>query len=199
MKGKFVITIGREYGSGGRVIGKAVAERLGVKFYDDEIIQLIAKESGLSVEAVAKLDGTKTSSFLYNVFMSTQSVPLNDEIFLAQSKVIKELADRESCVFVSRCADYVLREYENLFNIFVYAPLKARVERTKSLYRDVADNYESYVKKMDKKRADYYNYFTPNKWGDRSNYHMMIDSSIGIENTVNMLAAMTNALFGGDK
>lgn len=198
MDKNFVITIGREYGSGGRVIGQAVADRLGIKFYDDEIIELIAKESGLSIEAISKLDGTKTSSFLYNAFMSTQSVPLNDEIFFAQSKVIKDIASKESCVIVSRCADYILREYKNLFNIFIYAPMEARMERTKSLYHDIADNYESYVKKMDKKRADYYNYFTPNRWGDRSNYHMMIDSSIGIENTVNMLSAMVTALFGGD-
>lgn len=198
MDNKFVITIGREYGSGGRVIGQAVAERLGIKFYDDEIIELISKESGLSIEAISKLDGTKTSSFLYNAFMSTQSIPLNDEIFLAQSRVIKELAAKESCVIVSRCADYVLRDYKNLFNIFIYAPMEARIERTKSLYHDIANNYESYVKKMDKKRADYYNYFTPNKWGERCNYHMMIDSSVGIENTVNMLAAMVCALFGGE-
>lgn len=195
---KFVVTIGREYGSGGRVIGKAVAEKLGIKFYDDEIIELIAKESGLSIDAISRLDGTKTSSFLYNAFMATQSVPLNDEIFLAQSQVIKDLANKESCVIVSRCADYVLKDFANSFNIFVYAPIDERIERTKSLYHDVVNNYESYVRKMDKKRADYYNYFTPKKWGDRSNYHMMIDSSIGIDNTVNMLVAMMQVLYGGN-
>lgn len=198
MKNKFVMTIGREYGSGGRVIGRELAKRLDIKFYDDELIELTAKESGYTKESVARFDSTKTSSFLYNAFMATQSVPLSDEIFIAQSRVIKNLAEKESCIIVSHCADYILKDYKNILNTFIYAPVEARAKRTRELYHDIADNYESYVKKMDKKRADYYNHFTPNRWGDRSNYHIMVDSSIGIDTTVDMLRAMIGALFGGD-
>ena len=105
---KFVITIGREYGSGGRIIGEKLAKRLGVNFYDKNMIDKIAEESGFTKEAVEALDGKKTSSFLYSLFMSTQPVTLSDTLFKAQTDIIRDLVSRESCVIVGRCADYVL-------------------------------------------------------------------------------------------
>jgi cytidylate kinase len=196
---KFIVTIGREYGSGGRIIGKKLAEALGVNFYDNEVIDMIVSKSGLTNETVKKLDGQRTSSFLYSTFMSTQTAPLSDKIFFAQSKVIKELAEKESFVIVGRCGDYVLKDVENCLNIFIYAPMEDRIKRIQEVYDEKLNNYESYIKKQDKKRADYYNYFTPNKWGDRSNYHLMIDSSIGIDSTVKMLLGVLEALNGGEE
>jgi cytidylate kinase len=196
---KFIVTIGREYGSGGRIIGKKLAEALGVNFYDNEVIDMIVTKSGLTNETVKKLDGQRTSSFLYSTFMSTQTAPLSDKIFFAQSKVIKELAEKESFVIVGRCGDYVLKDVENCLNIFIYAPMEDRIKRIQEVYDEKLNNYESYIKKQDKKRSDYYNYFTPNKWGDRSNYHLMIDSSIGIDSTVKMLLGVLDALNGGEE
>jgi cytidylate kinase len=196
---KFIVTIGREYGSGGRIIGKKLAEALGVNFYDNEVIDMIVSKSGLTNETVKKLDGQRTSSFLYSTFMSTQTAPLSDKIFFAQSKVIKELAEKESFVIVGRCGDYVLKDVENCLNIFIYAPMEDRIKRIQEVYDEKLNNYESYIKKQDKKRSDYYNYFTPNKWGDRSNYHLMIDSSIGIDSTVKMLLGVLEALNGGEE
>ncbi len=196
---KFIVTIGREYGSGGRIIGKKLAEALGVNFYDNEVIDMIVTKSGLTNETVKKLDGQRTSSFLYSTFMSTQTAPLSDKIFFAQSKVIKELAEKESFVIVGRCGDYVLKDVENCLNIFIYAPMEDRIKRIQEVYDEKLNNYESYIKKQDKKRSDYYNYFTPNKWGDRANYHLMIDSSIGIDSTVKMLLGVIEALNGGEE
>lgn len=194
---KFVITIGREYGSGGRIIGKKLAQRLGISFYDKNMIDKIAEESGFSREAVEALDGKKTSSFLYSVFMSTQPVTLADTLFKAQTDIIKDLAAKESCIFVGRCADYVLRENTNCINAFVYAPTEVKVKRSKEEYQDKCDNYEMFVRKMDKNRASYYNYYTPNQWGFRDNYDILINSSVGIDNAVNMLASLAESKFGG--
>jgi hypothetical protein len=194
----YVITIGREYGSGGRIIGENLAHQLGIGYYDDKLIELTAKESGFDPEAISKFESKRTSSFLYSTYMSSRATTLSDDIFLAQSKAIEKLSQKESCVIVSHCADYILRNNPNVFKIFIYAPLEERVERSRSQYVDNATNFESFVKKQDKKRADYYNYFTPNKWGDRKNYHLMLNSTIGIESCVNLLKSMTEKLYGGN-
>lgn len=197
-KTHYVVTIGREYGSGGRLIGQKLAEELGINYYDKEIINMTAEKSGLTNEVVQKLDGQRTSSFLYSTFMSTQNTPLNDKIFFAQSKVLKELAQKESCVIVGRCGDYILKDAEKCLKVFIYAPMEERIKRVRDEYKEQVNNYESYVKKQDKKRSDYYNYFTPNKWGSRENYHVLIDSSIGIDSTVKMLKGILEALNGGE-
>ncbi|MGN1319423.1 MAG: AAA family ATPase, partial [Lachnospirales bacterium] len=110
----YIITIGREYGSGGRIIGESLAHQLGINYYDDKLIELTAQESGLSTEAVSRFESQRTSSFLYNAYMSTKATTLSDDIFLAQSRVIEELGRKESCVIVSHCADYVLRNNKNV-------------------------------------------------------------------------------------
>ena len=195
----FIITIGREYGAGGRIIGESLANQLGINYYDDQLIELTAQESGFDKAAVAKHDSKRTSSFLYNTYMSAMATTLSDEIYIAQTKVIENLAKNESCVIVSHCADYILRENKNIFRVFLYAPIENRIERSKSQYNDSANNYESLIKKQDKKRADYYNYFTPNKWGDRKNYDVMLNTSMGIENCVNILKSMIEKMYGGVK
>ena len=149
---KFVITVSREYGSGGRRIGRLVAEKLGVNFYDGELLSLVAKESGYTEEFVRQNDQKKTQSLLYHLYIGSQILPASDMIFIAQSRVIKDLYAKESCVIVGRCADYILRGKENVINIFVHAPLESRVARVRDGYGEKADNYKAYVMKKDKSR-----------------------------------------------
>ena len=124
-----VITISREYGSGGRAIGERVAKELGVPFYDKQLILMAAKESGLSEEYIKKTEQMKSTSFLYGLYMGAQQLPMNDQIFLVQSKIIRKLADEGPCVIVGRCADYILREREDLLSVFVHAPVEFRAQR----------------------------------------------------------------------
>lgn len=199
---KFVITIGREYGSGGRIIGEKLAKRLGVNFYDKNMIDKIAEESGFTKEAVEALDGKKTSSFLYSLFMSTQPVTLSDTLFKAQTDIIRDLVSKESCVIVGRCADYVLSNCSdcgNVINAFIYADMETKVKRSVEEYKDKNDNPEMFVRRMDKTRASYYNYYTPNQWGARDNYDVLINSAVGIDTTVDMLYTLANSKFGGNK
>lgn len=175
-----VITIAREYGSGGRLIGEEVAKNLGIPFYDKELILLAAKKSGFSEEYIRKTEQIKSASFLYSLYMTSQVLPMSDQIFLVQSKIIQELAERGPCVIVGRCADYVLRNTPNCMNVFVHAPLEERMHRAAEEYDDTAANMEDYVKKQDKKRSSYYNYFSQSKWGNAKNYHLAVNSTLGI-------------------
>ena len=176
MGNNVVITIGREFGSGGREIGKKVADRLGIKFYDKELLQEAAKESGFCREIFENQDEKPTNSFLYSLVMDTYSIngyssapfldmPLNHKVFLAQFETIKKIAEKESCVIVGRCADYALAENPNCINVFIHA-----------------------IQKKDKQRASYYNYYTSKKWGDSRSYHLTLDSSaLGIDKCVEMI------------
>ena len=182
-----VITISREYGSGGRAIGEKLAKELGVPFYNKELILMAAKESGLSEEYIKKTEQMKSTSFLYGLYMGAQALPMNDQIFLVQSKIIRKIAEEGPCVIVGRCADYILREREDLINVFIHAPLSYRAQRAKSIYEKEAGNMEDFVKKQDKKRASFYNYFSQNKWGDARHYHLAISSEYGIDFAVEVL------------
>ena len=126
-----VITISREYGSGGRAIGERLAKELGVPFYDKELIFMAAKESGLSEEYIKKTEQMKSTSFLYGLYMSAQQLPMNDQIFLVQSKIIRQVAQEGPCVIVGRCADYVLRERKDLLSVFIHAPVAFRADQNK--------------------------------------------------------------------
>ena len=176
-----VITISREYGSGGRAIGERVAKELGVPFYDKQLILMAAKESGLSEEYIKKTEQMKSTSFLYGLYMGAQQLPMNDQIFLVQSKIIRKLADEGPCVIVGRCADYILREREDLLSVFVHAPVEFRAQRAHNVYEKEAGNMVDFVKKKDKKRASFYNYFSQNKWGDARHYHLAISSVYGVD------------------
>ena len=153
-----VITISREYGSGGRAIGEKLAKELGIPFYNKELILMAAKESGLSEEYIKKAEQQKSTSFLYGLYMGAQQLPMNDQIFLIQSKIIREIAEKGPCVIVGRCADYVLRERKDLLSVFIHAPLSFRAQRAQKVYEKTASNIEDFVKKKDKKRAAFYNY-----------------------------------------
>ena len=188
-----VITISREYGSGGRAIGERLAKELGVPFYDKELILMAAKESGLSEEYIRKTEQMKSTSFLYGLYMGAQQLPMNDQIFLVQSKIIRQVAEEGPCVIVGRCADYVLRERRDLLSVFIHAPMEFRIQRAREVYEKDAANMEDFLRKKDKKRAAFYNYFSQNKWGDARHYHLSISSVYGVDYVVSILkdAALT--------
>ena len=192
-----VITISRQYGSGGRVIGKLLAESLGVPFYDRELITMAAERSGLSHEVLEKADERASNSLLYSLAMGTfmnpgiagiQDLPLNDQVYLAQADVIKRAAAEGPCVIVGRCADAILAENPNLVRVFISADMKSRVERATTLYGLSTNKAEETIRKMDKKRANYYNFYTNRKWGIASEYDLCLRSDkIGPEACVEII------------
>lgn len=186
---KTIITIGREYGSGGRLIAKALAEKLEIPFYDKEVIQGVAQKTGFAENFVRDAERRPTNSFMYDLYFSTQSLSIPDQVFIAQSGVIKDLAEKGGCVIVGRCADYILRERKNLLRVFVYAPVGERVRRAREQYGDTQDNLEGYVIRQDKQRASYYNYFTSIRWGDRKSYDLCLNSTLGLDTAVEIIKA----------
>ena len=186
MSCKHIITIGRQFGSGGRELGKAVADKLGIKYYDKELISLAAKESGYNPEIFENVDERATNSLLYSLSMGIynlgtgyapmRDMPVNDQLYLLQHKIIRELA-AEPCVIVGRCADYILRNNKNLLRIFVYANLKDRVKNAIKIHNVPENKAESTVKKTDKTRANYYNFYSNQKWGAVENYDLCINTS----------------------
>lgn len=188
-----IITIAREHGSGGRLIGRKLAEELGFAFYDKEIIAMTARESGFTEEFVARMEHTKTSSFLYSIYAATQELPLTEQVYLMQANIIKDIAAKENCVIVGRCADYILRDEPNCIRTFIHAPISERVRRVKEFYGEeegTDDQVRSRILKMDKKRASYYDYFAQHKWGLAQNYHITLDSSMGIDTAVEILKSV---------
>lgn len=193
-----IITISRQYGSGGREIGRKLAEALGIPFYDKEIITRAAKESGFAEAAFEKAEAKATNSLLYSIAMGMNAygsqdmgyahLSLDDRIYLAQSDVIRKVAEEGPCVIVGRCADYVLKERKDVINIFVWATLPFRVERSVRLDGLDPAKAEDSVLRMDKRRANYYSYHANDKWGKVNNYHLSIQSDYGgIDKTVEVV------------
>lgn len=193
-----IITIGRQYGSAGYEIGKKLANDLGVKLYDKEMLKRAAKESGLCEELFETHDEKPTNSFLYSLVMDTYSLgyssgsyadmPINHKVFLAQFDAIKKIADEGPCVMVGRCADYALEGYKNVVNIFIYADLDARIRRVAREF-DITDaKAKDIIIKNDKKRASYYNYYTNKEWGNAKGYDLCLNSAkLGMEGTVEVI------------
>ena len=185
-----VITIGREYGSGGRLIAKQLAEELGIHFYDKQLISDVAKKTGFSEQFIRNSEHQRpTNSFIYDLYTSMKSPSVLDQVFIAQAKVIKEAAQRESCVIVGRCADYILRDMPNCLKVFINAPLDQRVRRAREEYGVQEANLESFVLRQDKARASYYNYCATGHWGQSREYDLCINSRIGIDNAVAVIRA----------
>lgn len=193
---KTVITVSREYGSGGRLIARKLADELGIGYYDGELLSLVAKESGYTEDFVRRNDQRKTQSLLYHLYIGSQILPASDMIFIAQSRVIKDLYAKESCVIVGRCADYVLRGYDGVINVFVTAPLESRIARVRDEYGEQADNYSVYIKKKDKSRIAYYNYFADDAWGKVQTYDISVNSDIGIDRSADILTDYIRARIG---
>ena len=176
-----VITIAREHGSGGRVIAQKIGKKLDIPVYDKTIIDIAAQESGLSPDFIADAEKRRSATFLYNLYLSRTNVSIIDQVYLAQAHVIQTAAREGPCIIVGRCGDYVLRKMKNLLRVFIYAPKEERIRRIIEEYKEEIDNPSAYLDKTDKQRASYYNTFSDVQWGDHRNYHLMIDSSLGID------------------
>lgn len=197
MSTKSIITIGRQFGSGGREIGEKLSKALGIPFYDKGLLKLAAKNSGLCEEIFENFDEKPTTSFLYSLVMDPYSLgynsnsfemPLNHKVFLASFDTIKHIADEGPCVIVGRCADYALADYKNCINLFIHSPMETRALNVSKLNDITIDQATTLINKTDKQRASYYNYYATKKWGDLKSYNLTIDSSVlGIENTVDFI------------
>ncbi len=184
---RMIVTIGRQFGSGGRSIGEKVAKKLGVPFYDKELISLAAKESGIDPDIFKNVDEKAANSLLYSLSMGLYSfgsgfqamgdLPVNDKLYLLQHKIIKDIAKKGACVIVGRCADYVLREQPNVVNIFIYADMEYRKQESVKRHGIDAARAEHIINKTDKSRANYYSFYSGQKWGMAENYDLCINSA----------------------
>lgn len=195
--GKNIITIGRQFGSNGREIGHKLADKLGIPFYDKELLNETAKNSGLSENILKSLDEKPSKSFLYSLVMDPYSygftssgyhANLNQQAFQATYDTIKKIADDGPCIFVGRCADYALRHNPNLIRLFIHAPLEKRIETVSKRFNLSEDKARSQIIKEDKGRASYYNYYTSKRWGSLDSYDIFINSSLmSIDKTVDYI------------
>lgn len=195
-----IITIGRQFGSGGREIGELLAKNYGINCYDKELLSRAAKESGFCEEMIQNHDERPTNSFLYNLVMDTYSfgynassfvdMPISHKVFLAQFDTIKKIAEEGPCVIVGRCADYALSDFDNVLNIFIHADEESKIKRIKERFADVKtdDQARDMMNKKDKQRQSYYNYYSSKKWGRADSYDLSINSGIlGIDGTVKFI------------
>lgn len=199
MTDKIQITIARQYGSGGRRVGEKLAELLGFRYVDRELVTMAAQKSGYDPEILSRVDEKSAGSLLYTLAMGSNmygvhggaqlEMPLNDKLFIVQSEIIKSEADKESCVFVGRCADYVLAEYPGRISVFLYASMDARIKRVAQEHGLSEKEASEIINKTDKRRIGYYNFYTGGRWGDFENYHLMLDTSVlGTEKTAEIIA-----------
>ncbi len=198
-----VITIGRQFGSGGREIAKKLSEEFDIKYYDKELLARAAKDSGLCEEVLQNHDEMPTSSFLYNLVMDTYSfgynssayvdMPVSHRVFLAQFDTIKKIADEGPCVIVGRCADYALAERENLISIFISGREEVKLKRVMDKYDLTESKAREMLVKKDKQRKSYYDYYSSKKWGHVDTYDIAVNSSVlGIDGTVKLLCQYVN-------
>ncbi|MDO4298983.1 MAG: cytidylate kinase-like family protein [Lachnospiraceae bacterium] len=194
MDKKVIITIGRQFGSGGHEIGEKLAKELGIKFYDKELIKIMAKKSGFCEKVLESYDEKPTNSLLYSIVMDVYpsvmytGPTIDQQIYQACYDTIKHVADEGSCVIVGRSADYILRDYPELVSIFVHASNDFRAERVKAEYHVSDDKARDMLVKTDKKRASYYNFQSEKKWGVASSYNLCLESSdLGIEGSVKLI------------
>lgn len=188
---KRIITISREFGSGGRTIGKQLAEKLGVPCYDKELIEKLAEQTGLAKKYIEEQGeyAPFMNPFSYAfVGRGINGQSMSDYLWNEQRKKIREIADAESCVIVGRCADYILRDRDDVLNIFIHAPQADRAKRIVEVYGETGVEPVKRLREKDKKRAINYRYYTEQEWGKSTNYHMTLDSSaFGIEGCVDLI------------
>lgn len=186
---KFVITIAREYGSGGRTIGKMLSAELGIPFYDRQLLRLASDDSGISESIFANADEKKKGTLLWKAFRKSYSgepIPpdredfiSNDNLFRLQAKVIRELAQNESCVIIGRCADDILKDMPHVLRIYVHAPIEYCIEHSREFHPEMGDEeLQRFIQKTNKRRADYYKYFTGHHWKNADHYDLCINSSM---------------------
>ncbi len=195
---KTVITIGRQFGSGGREIGEKLSQAYGISYYDRELLARAAKESGFCEEILQNHDERPTNSFLYNLVIDTYSfgynsssfvdMPISQKVFLAQFDTIKKVADEGPCVIVGRCADYALEGRDNVINLFIYADDDFKIDRVMDIYDLDENKARDMINKKDKQRQSYYNYYTNRKWGKADTYDLCINSAVlGIDGSVKLI------------
>lgn len=199
---KVIVTISREFGSGGRLVGKKLAKKLDLPYYDRELIQMAAEKSGLSPEFIARNEEHASSSFLFSLatnphagsgYFMQYDVPVGDKAFFAQSAVIRELAEKGSCVIVGRCGGYILRENPDCFNVFLHGSLDDRLTRAVEVYGNDPKGLADKLVKTDKGRANYHKYYTGENWNDIRSYHLSINTAVsGIDGAVEAIAAAVN-------
>ena len=197
-----VITMAREYASGGSEIAQAVADKLGVPLYNKELITLAAKRSGLTEEAIAASETQRSGSLIYSLYMMGNTMPLADQVYILQSNVIKELAAQGPCVILGRCGDYVLRDRPNVLSTFVYAPLANRIARAKTRpdAKEMPDRmWETQLAKHDRARASYYNYYTENRWGEAKNYDLCLNAALGLDACTDLIVNAAKAMQAANK
>lgn len=199
MSENVIVTIARQCGSGGREVGQILAERLGMVYHDKSLINLAAEKSGMNPDILKNADEKATPSFLYSIAVGAigmvpfshgmpYDTPINDKLFVLQSEIIEEEAKKHSCVFVGRCADFILREHPKVVRVFIYATPQTRIERIAKANEVDLGEAKSLMNKIDKKRANYYNYYTSQKWGRPENYDLMIDTTrIGVEGAAKII------------
>lgn len=202
MDKKLVITISREYGSGGRIIGRKVAEKLGIPFYDGQLIDMSAQKSGLAVSFVEQTEQKIKNKFLHNLAFGgyhtgadygAAQLSLADKLFITTCEIIRDIADQGSCVIVGRCADYVLKDRTDVIDIFIYSDKEDKLNRMINDYGVPADKAEAVLAKEDKYRANHYNYYTERSWGDKKNYQLCLNSGfLGVDKTVDIIVDAIN-------
>lgn len=186
-----IITISREYGSGGRLIGQRVAQKLGVAFYDKELIRMAARESGYSLDFIEENEELSSGSFLYSLatggaypfqnYTGDHMSP-QDKLYILQNKVIKDIAQRGPCVIVGRCADYILKEWKDSVHIFIHGSKESKLKRVIDEYGIDPSDAEKEIRRKDKRRAAHYKHYTDREWGQAGYYHMTLDSGFfGVE------------------
>ena len=192
-----VITIAREFASGGREIAQLISEQLNIPVYNKELITIAAKKSGLTEEAIAASENQRSGSLIYSLYTMGNTLPLADQVYILQSNVIKELAEQGPCIIMGRCGDYVLRERPNVLRTFVYAPVADRVARAKARpdAKEMPDRmWETQLAKHDRARASYYNYYTENRWGEAKNYDLCLNSAIGQDACAQLIVQAAKAM-----
>ena len=206
MVNRYIITIGRQFGSGGREIGQKLSERLGIAFYDKELIRLASKQSGLKEEFFERVDEQKhfslfpgilglrtslTDDFFSNYYLS------NESLFRIQSEVMKNLAALGPCIFVGRCADYVMKDEKECLNLFISSDLNDRIMRIAASHNITEGKAKELIERTDKGRSSYYNYFSGKTWGAAESYHLCVNSSLlGIDETVSLIGRVAELRFG---
>ena len=185
-----VITISREYGSGGRYVGKLVAEKLGIKLYDEQILTKIADKTGLSLEYIENHEQKRSNlELLNNIYYS--SLNNSDEIFIEEEKVIKDIASKGSCVIIGRCADFILKDMKNTFNVFIYSTEENKIKRAVERFNINEKDAKKQISKINKLRSNHYKHYTSNEWGNKENYDLCINSdSFGVEKAADVICQM---------
>lgn len=203
MANERIITIARQFGSGGREIGEELAKALGIKCYDKELISLAARESGVDPKVFNSVDEKATNSLLYSLSMglysfgnsySGDSLPVNDRLYLLQHKIIKQIASEGPCVIVGRCADYVLRDKKNIVRLFICADMDYRIERAVEVKGIKKEKAAQVIHKTDKSRANYYNFYSGMKWGEPENYDLSVNrTKLTVQQTVSVVQGYLKA------